>query len=345
MKENPNCQLLKDSERYSLYDCGNHIVGKDKPISHGLEKGTFSVRSDVGKKAIKKALNDLGGMKSYISPNDKVYIKTSFSNTFPSPNPEIIKSVVKGAKKLGAEVAIIDNDTPYRPFTNDLVSGSGYYKVVKNFQIPVHNVSKSEKISFDVDGTKFELPKFLFDENAKLINVATMKHDLMSGVSLGQKNLVDLVSPKDSYDADPDALSVAVNKVLKPSFTVLDGSRACLAGNPISCRPDDGDFLLASNDIVCADAWGSKALFYPVDRVKHIHGADKAGIGETNCKEAKKSQNPITVAKNNWKKLAPTPEAVEEFSDAYKSMSNSIGGAKVASMWSKTIVPTIHNIR
>jgi uncharacterized protein (DUF362 family) len=339
------CEVWRETDRYTIYDCNGKLKGKDKKIKKSLTNGTFAVRKGSGQRDTKKVLKYIGGMDKYINKGDKVYIKSSFSFISDSPNSDILDRVIKECKKAGAEkVAIIDNDTPSRKFLNDLIIKSGYYDTIKDKEIPVHNIDKSEKIPFKSYGSEFSLPKFLFEKNAKLINIAPMRHDLISGVSLGQKNLVDLVKPADIYNNDEEKLITGINKILNPDLTILDGSRSCLSAYPLSCKNDDGDFLLVSDDPVCADAWGSKIMFYPVNKVEHIVQSDKERVGKINCLEAKKSANPISVAKGKWKQLAPSPKIVNDFSDSYRKIKDAIGGKKSSDLWAKTLVPVFDKI-
>lgn len=341
-----HCKVWRENDRYIIRDCNGDLEGEVKDQKRKITNGTFAVRKGSGKKDTKKLLKYIGGMDEYVDKGDTVYIKTSFSFVSDSPNDDILNRVVKEARKSGAkEVAIIDNDTPYRTFSNDLIVKSGYYDTVKDKEIPIYNVNKSERVHFQTDQNSFYLPKILFEDDVKLINIAPMRHDLNSGVNLGQKNLIDLVSPDDIYRNREEDLVVSVNRVLRPDITILDGSRSCLSGYPLSCRRDDGNFVLMSDDPVCADAWGSKILFYPVDEVEHIIKGDEMGVGKMNCMEAKKSSSPITVAKGKWKQLAPSPKMVKMFSEAKEEMIDSLGGRKTTKLWTDTVIPIIDKIK
>ena len=78
-KQDIKCELVNETERAEIYKCGNTFTGKAKPLEKGLHSDIFTVRSEIKGSNIKKALNDLGGLKSFIEPDDKVYIKTEFS--------------------------------------------------------------------------------------------------------------------------------------------------------------------------------------------------------------------------------------------------------------------------
>jgi len=344
-KQDDQCEMVNETERAEVYKCGNSFTGKAKPLEKGFHSDIFTIRDEIKGKNIKKAMNDLGGLKLFIEPNDKVYIKSDFSLVSPAPNPKIIETIAKEVKKIGAEVSIIDNDTPFRDFSSDLITRSGYYDTLKKHEVPVYSIGGSEKVTFDVSGTKFKLPKFLFEENAKLINVASMKHDIISGVSLGERNLLDLVDKSDLESADTEDLIVKVNKVLSPELTILDGSRVCLSANPVVCEENDADFVLMSNNAVCADAWGTKLLFYPLDQVEHIQESDRLGIGSKNCNEVKKSKNPLLVANARWKQLSPSPKMVKSFSDAYNTMKASLGSSKADSVWTDVLIPILNGIK
>lgn len=345
IKPEEKCELVSETNRAVIHKCGNSFKGTAKPLQKGFRDDIFTIRDEIKSSNIKKALGDLGGIKEIIKPEDKVYIKSSFSLIAPSPNPKILETVVREIKKTGAEVSIIDNDTPFRDFSSDLVTRSGYYDVLKKNEIPVYSITGSEKVDFDVSGTKFRLPKFLFEKNAKLINLASMKHDLISGVSLGQKNLLELVDKQDLEQANTEELITKINAVIKPELTILDGSRACLSANPLVCEENDADFILMSNNPVCADSWGTKLLFYPVDEVKHLQLSDKMGIGSKNCNEVKKSKNPLLVANARWKQLAPSPKMVKNFSSAYNSIKASLGSAKSDDMWANVLVPILNGVK
>jgi len=339
------CELYKENDRMIVFKCDDGYAGTDKPLVPGLKRGIFSVRNGANNKGVKKALKDIGGIENYIHEGDDVYIKTEFSRVAPSPSPDVLKSVIKAVKKAGGKPSLIDNDTSYRKFTNDLVSNAGYYKILKKQGVPVHNVSGSEKVTFESNGKKFKVPKFLMEDNAKIINISTFKHDLISGVSLGQKNMIDLAEIDEPYEHDLDDMISTVHKVIRPDITILDGSRTCLSANPLFCERADNDFILTSNDTVCADAWGSKMLFTSVENVGHIIKSEELGVGDTKCMEAKKSKSPISVADGRWKTMAPDPNTVEQFSSAYKLIGKAVGGKMADSLWANTLIPIFHDIR
>ncbi|MGV9200039.1 MAG: hypothetical protein ACOC44_17365 [Promethearchaeia archaeon] len=94
---------------------------------------------------------------------------------------------------------------------------------MKDKEVPIYNVNNSEKIIFRDRDTEFSLPKVLFEEDTKLINIAPMRHDLRSGVNLGMKSLVDLVDPVDVHNNDMTKLITSVTAALDPDLTILDG--------------------------------------------------------------------------------------------------------------------------
>ncbi|MGV9172938.1 MAG: hypothetical protein ACOC35_10265 [Promethearchaeia archaeon] len=140
---------------------------------------------------------------------------------------------------------------------------------MKDKEVPIYNVNNSEKIIFRDRDTEFSLPKVLFEEDTKLINIAPMRHDLRSGVNLGMKSLVDLVDPVDVHNNDMTKLITSVTAALDPDLTILDG-----VGRVFLVIPSYAMITMATfywhQMIRYALMPGSKILFYPSGKVKHI---------------------------------------------------------------------------
>jgi uncharacterized protein (DUF362 family) len=70
--------------------------------------------------------------------------------------------------------------------------------------------------------------------------------------------------------------------VLNPKIVLIDGTYALNGHGPMYGEAVKADLLIAANNPVVADAFGSAIMGIPVSKVEHIMIAEKEGLGTTN---------------------------------------------------------------
>jgi hypothetical protein len=104
-------------------------------------------------------------------------------------------------------------------------------------------------------------------------------------VTLGMKNLKGCVRPQDKaafHRADIDRCLVALNRILKPHFTIVDGTLAMEGMGPASGRIVNFGYLFAGRDVLATDTVAAAAMGFGPDEIRlhRLARAAKIGCGE-----------------------------------------------------------------
>jgi len=137
---------------------------------------------------------------------------------------------------------------------------------------------------------KFELPLTLKD--AYVVSIPVLKEHSITGVTLSLKNMLGATLGEKSRVARKgrfhrmglDECIVDVNLHVKPSLAVIDGRVAGIGGE-LGSKPRKLGVLIASEDLVAADAYACTLLGHNPLAVRHLVLAWKRGLGNVNLDE------------------------------------------------------------
>jgi uncharacterized protein (DUF362 family) len=116
-----------------------------------------------------------------------------------------------------------------------------------------------------------------------VINVPIAKHHSMARLTLGLKNLMGVVLDRGALHASGLHKSIVdLSTVVKPQLTVIDATRILVANGPTGGNLDDVrqmDTIIASADVVAADAYASTLFDMTGAEIDYIALADQIGLG------------------------------------------------------------------
>jgi len=238
------------------------------------------------------------GWREIVKKDDVVFIKPNF--TFPvfregvTTNPKVIKSLLELLKDRCARVIVGESDGGNRSFkAEEAFAGHKIIEICKEVGAELVNLStlpskfvEAEILSKKV---KVQLPKILLEEVDCFISLPVLKVHVMTGVSLGLKNLWGCYSDtmRCLHHQNLDRKLTLMAKILNPKITIIDGLYALNGHGPMYGEPVKTDLLLMSNNIVVADALGAAIMNIPLKRAKHILVAEKESIGTTRLENVK----------------------------------------------------------
>ena len=84
-------------------------------------------------------------------------------------------------------------------------------------------------------------------------------------------------------------------KLLNPKFTLVDGLYGLNTHGPLFGDPVKMNIILASNNVVVADALGTLIMKLPLKKARHILVAEKEGLGTTKLE--------LVRINTNWKQF------------------------------------------
>jgi uncharacterized protein (DUF362 family) len=136
------------------------------------------------------------------------------------------------------------------------------------------------------DRWEFYLPALEAD---RLINVPIAKHHSISGLTLGMKNLMGVLGGnRGRLHANIAESLTDIASVIHADLTVVDATRILVANGPQGGRIEDvrhPDTLIASPDIVAADAYATTLFRLAPEDIPTIVAAARRGLGVMDLKQ------------------------------------------------------------
>lgn len=246
--------------------------------------------------AVAKALDLIGGIKTFVNPNDIVLIKPNVS--FPSPknwgsttNPEVVRAAAQLALDAGASRVIVADNTMRDAMI--CFERTGLIDALKEFErikvIPLQRESLFAEVIVP-SGKAIESVRIakLLQRCNVLINLPCAKSHAATDVSFGLKNLMGLIWDREYFHQGTD-LHTAIaelSTVIRPQLTILDATRALVTGGPTGPgKIQELNTIIAGTDPLAVDAYAASLTNWNnrstnVKTIKHLAHAAKIGVGE-----------------------------------------------------------------
>ncbi|HWQ19089.1 MAG TPA: tetratricopeptide repeat protein [Methanotrichaceae archaeon] len=248
------------------------------------------------KQAVKKAIDDLGGIGRFVKPGDKVLIKANICGGTPDniasyTSKDLVGHVVDLVIKAGGRPAVCDADMIWTKFWEN-AREMGWDRWAKERDVDLINLSDTELVYFDFgEGTIFQdnerpnkeiVSKRLLDADV-IISIPKMKTHLYTGVTLGMKNMYGTLPMMDKaqyHKKGIDEVIYWINRAFTPTLTVVDGTVGGEAVGPLSVTPVEFNTVVASNNVALADAVSSKLMGFdrPFEEINHLKLAKEGGL-------------------------------------------------------------------
>mgnify|MGYP001773028609 CR=1 FL=1 len=239
---------------------------------------------------VRKAIKALGGMGKFVKKGSKVLIKPNIAFASPperaaNTNPEVVAELVRLCFEAGAKEVIVMDHTlaPARVSYEmsgiakavEAQGGQMVYVSPKDF-VPVE-VPKGKILSaYDVRVLKQVLDADVF------INVPIAKTHSSARLTLGMKNLMGVIQDRGAWHRSGDLHQCIADFVtaVKPHLTIIDAIKIMVTGGPGGPgRLEQKDMIIASTDIVAADAYATTLFGLTPKDVPHIIKAAELGVG------------------------------------------------------------------
>ena len=250
------------------------------------------VRGSSPREITQKAVEELGGIKSFVKRGDRVLIKANICGGNPTirgsyTSPEVVDELVKMIRELGAEPSVVDSDMIWTKF-DPVAEAEGWKKWAKQANVPLVNLAETEIVRFNFgEGSAIGIvpvSKKMVEADV-IISVPTMKTHLLTNVTLGMKNMYGTFPEENKakfHRFGIENVVYEVNKAFTPHLTVIDGTIGGEAFGPLSCKPVGFQTIIASNDVVAADAVACQLMGYDPFSIAHIKKAHEEGLGYAN---------------------------------------------------------------
>jgi uncharacterized protein (DUF362 family) len=249
---------------------------------------------------VRETISALGGMEHFVKSGEVVVIKPNIGwdrteEFAANTDPDVVKTLVLLCLEAGAkQVRIFDRtcNDERRCYTQ-----SGIRKAVESIRSDRVSLEYVDRRQFKemairggqaFDRWEFYLPAIEAD---RLINVPIAKHHSISRLTLGMKNLMGVIGGNRGRMHQNIAESlVDISTVIHSDLTVIDATRILVANGPQGGRLEDVrrlDTLIASPDIVAADAYAATLFDLAPGDISTIVAAARRGLGVMDLKQVR----------------------------------------------------------
>lgn len=269
--------------------------------AHAAEMPPLAVRkgSDVPL-LVRETLSALGGMEAFVKPGDIVVVKPNIGwdrtvELAANTHPDVVKALVQLCLEAGAkQVRIFDRpcNDERRCYTQSGIRAA--LEHINSDRVSLEYMDRRAYRELAIQGGRafdrweFYLPAIEAD---RLINVPIAKHHSISRLTLGMKNLMGVIGGNRGrlhHDIAESLTDIA--SVIHADLTVIDATRILVANGPQGGRIEDvrtTETLIASPDIVAADAYAATLFDLKPEQVPTLVAAARRGLGIMDLKQVR----------------------------------------------------------
>ena len=240
----------------------------------------------------------ISGRKLFIKINGVSHLDVPGQNTSPWVIDALLRFFRENMESV--ELNIGDGNTSGRENFPKAVKLWRYDKIAVKYNANLVDLSKEEHVDLDAAGKvldKVKLPKILLDSDA-LISVPVMKLHIEAILGCSLKNLFGCIpAPRHHYHVRLGEVITDIFEITKPNFTLVDGTVGIENGGPIVGKPKEADVIIASGDLVAADATACRIMDINPDSVSYLKECEKRGLGKVDAINIKGDSIPFVPFK------------------------------------------------
>lgn len=246
----------------------------------------------------RRVVEALGGMQRFVKTGNDVIIKPNICTDYhtfeyaATTNPEVVAELVRQCLVAGARrVRVMDAPFGGSPESAYRKSGITDAVTAAGGQMEVMNSAKYAEtpIPQGVDIKKWWVYQEVLNADV-LINVPIAKHHGAAGLTLGCKNLMGTLQRRDLIHENLHQRIADITSLVRPDLTVVDAYRILTRNGPTGGNLNDVKLtktIIASQDIVAADAYACTLFGKTADDIGYIKLASRMGIGTADLSSIK----------------------------------------------------------
>ncbi len=237
-----------------------------------------------------RAIAAIGGIERFVKRGNDVIIKPnicSANRTYEyaaTTNPEVVAALVRLCLGAGAaRVRVMDypfDGTPAASYAR-----SGIEDAVKAAGGEMEIMAQMGFVETDIPGgvdlQRWPVYQPIMDADV-LINVPVAKNHSLARLTLGGKNLMGTVQNREQIHRDLGQRVADITALVRPELTIIDAVRILMRNGPTGGNLDDvqrANTIVASADIVAADAWACSLFGVPPEEIGYISASAAMGLG------------------------------------------------------------------
>ena len=283
---------------YWLYDAtGPAVVPEEKDLvtlpdfSLPSHKDKMSIVTGVDRsKTIRRALDAIGGIETYVQKGDGVLLKVNAAFATPpilsaTTNPQLVAEVAHLCYKAGASSVVVTDNPINDPASCFSLTGIAEAARSQGAEVLLPRARLFQPTTVP-NGTLIRNWPILWEPFLginKVIGIAPVKDHHRSGASMTMKNWYGLLGGRRNiFHQDIHTIITDLAMMVKPTLVILDGTTTMIANGPTGGSLDDlkqTNTMIVSTDQVAADAFGATLLGKTVADLPYISKAEAAGLG------------------------------------------------------------------
>lgn len=250
---------------------------------------------------VSRAIAALGGIERFVKPGNDVIIKPNICVAYHSyeyaatTNPWVVGALVKLCVGAGAKRVRV-MDSPFGGTAQQAYARTGIQEQVVAaggaMEEMVARIYREVDIPDGKDITAWEFYEDALNADV-LINVPIAKTHGLARLTLGMKNVMGLVRSRTSLHRNLGQRVADLNSRMRPTLTVIDAVRVLMANGPTGGNLNDVqkmDTLIASADVVAADAYATSLFGMQPDDIGYITAGAQMGLGTSDLASVKVQQ-------------------------------------------------------
>ena len=247
--------------------------------------------------AVRKAIDLIGGISSFVRPGDRVVVKPNLAYPYPPPattDPSVVEAVARLCVEAGAREVMVGDSSSYscknilgygRWSNMDVIRSTGMDKAAERAGAKIVDFDSAKWATVTIPGgvilRRTEIASPMLEADV-VINVPAMKTHLETLATLAIKNYHGIIPDRWKIQFHKDEISqkiVDIHKAVKTHLVVMDGLLGMEGLGPRMGSPVRMDLILASSDTVAIDAVTSQVMGIEPDEVETTRLARTQGIG------------------------------------------------------------------
>jgi len=238
---------------------------------------------------VQKALENLGGIRRFVSRQDVVVIKPNIAwdrtpDQAATTNPEVVAEMVRQCWQAGAKRVVVTDVSCNEPRRCFLRSGIQAAARAEGAEVILPDPELFQEV--DIGGVVLKnWPIFKpFLEADKVFNLPIAKHHSLVGVTLGMKNWYGILGgERNRLHQQIHQSLVDLANFMLPTATLMDCYRVLLRNGPTGGNLEDVAIkktLVAGTDPVAIDAYVAKAYWnLDPEHLPYLQMAAARGLG------------------------------------------------------------------
>ena len=238
---------------------------------------------------VQKALENLGGIRRFVSRQDVVVIKPNIAwdrtpDQAATTNPDVVAEMVRQCWQAGAKRVVVTDVSCNEPRRCFLRSGIQAAARAEGAEVILPDPELFQEV--DIGGVVLKSwPIFKpFLEADKVFNLPIAKHHSLMGVTLGMKNWYGILGgERNRLHQQIHQSLVALANFMLPTLTLMDSYRILLRNGPTGGNLEDVSIkktLVAGTDPVAIDAYVAKAYWnLDPEHLPYLQMAAAHGLG------------------------------------------------------------------